>query len=303
VDLRLEYFDAIRDAEIRLAWRLPGGKDPFEEAVDAARASDVVVFVGGLTGDVEGEEMRVSFPGFAGGDRTDIALPASQEKLLRAVHATGKPVVFVLTTGSAIAVEWAQQNLPAILVAWYPGQQGGNAVADVLFGDANPAGRLPVTFYRSVAQLPPFADYTMRGRTYRYFDGDPLYPFGHGLSYTTFAYSDLRLDKSAVRADEAFEASVTVKNTGSRAGDEVVQLYARAIDPRRPMPIRELHGFERVSLRAGEERRVSFRVSPAEAFAWYDEARKAPAVEPGEYEIQAGTSSGDIRLASRVRVQ
>jgi beta-glucosidase len=303
VDIRLEYFDAIRDAEIRLGWRLPGGKEPFEEAVEAARAADVVVFVGGLTGDVEGEEMRVSFPGFAGGDRTDIALPATQQKLLEAVHATGKPVVLVLTGGSAIAVEWAQRNLPAILVAWYPGQQGGNAVADVLFGDANPGGRLPVTFYRSADQLPPFADYAMRGRTYRYFEGDPLYPFGHGLSYTTFAYSDLRLAKSAVKADEPFEATVNLKNTGARAGEEVVQLYARAVDPKRPMPIRELRGFERVSLRPGEERRVSFRVAPADAFAYHDEARKASAVEPGEYEIQVGASSRDLRLASRVRVQ
>ncbi|HET9315715.1 MAG TPA: glycoside hydrolase family 3 C-terminal domain-containing protein, partial [Vicinamibacteria bacterium] len=184
VDVRLEYFEAIRDAEIRLGWKLPGAREPFAEAVAAARAADVVVFAGGLTGDVEGEEMKVSYPGFAGGDRTDLALPAPQEKLLRAVHATGKPVVLVLMTGSAIAVSWAQQNLKAIVLAWYPGQQGGNAIADVLFGDANPSGRLPVTFYRSVDQLPPFADYGMANRTYRYFAGDPLYPFGHGLSYT-----------------------------------------------------------------------------------------------------------------------
>ena len=137
-DVRLEYFDAIRDAEIRLGWRLPGAREPFAEAVAAARAADVVVFAGGLNGDVEGEEMKVSYPGFAGGDRTDIGLPGPQEKLLRAVHATGKPVVLVLMTGSAIAVNWAQQNLKAIVLAWYPGQQGGNAIADVLFGDANP---------------------------------------------------------------------------------------------------------------------------------------------------------------------
>ncbi len=197
-DLRVEYFESIRDSEIRLGWRMPGAKDLHEEALDAAKAADVVVFVGGLTGDVEGEEMAVSYPGFAGGDRTDMALPAPQERLLKALHATGKPIVLVLMAGSAISVEWAQKNLPAILMAWYPGQQGGRALADVLFGDVSPAGRLPVTFYKSVADLPPFADYDMKGRTYRYFSGDPLYPFGHGLSYTRFEYSGLRIDKGRV---------------------------------------------------------------------------------------------------------
>jgi beta-glucosidase len=302
-DVRLEYFEAVRDAEIRLAWRLPGAKDPFEEALDAARASDVVIFVGGLTGDVEGEEMRVSYPGFAGGDRTDIALPGTQDKLLRALHATGKPVVLVLTTGSAIAVEWAQQNLPAILVAWYPGQQGGNAVADALFGDVSPAGRLPVTFYRSVAQLPPFADYDMKGRTYRYFEGEPLYAFGHGLSYTRFGYSDLRFDKTNVGPGDVVGVSLTVKNVGPRAAHEVVQLYARAVAPKQPMPLKQLRGFERVALQPGEGRRVSFRLTPADDFAHYDPARQAFAVDPGEYEVQVGASSRDIRLAGRVRVE
>ena len=302
-DVRLEYFDAIRDAEIRLGWRLPGGKEPMEEALEAARAADAVVFVGGLTGDVEGEEMRVSYPGFAGGDRTYIGLPGTQDKLLRALHATGKPVVLVLTTGSALAVEWAQQNLPAILVAWYPGQRGGNAVADVLFGDVSPAGRLPVTFYRSVRQLPPFADYDMKGRTYRYFGGEPLYPFGHGLSYSRFEYSDLRLDKTALGAEDTLGVSVTVKNAGTHAADEVVQLYARAVAPTLPMPLHELRGFERVPLRPGEERRVSFRLKPADDFTHYDVARRAYRAEPGVYEIQVGASSRDIRLAGRVRVQ
>jgi beta-glucosidase len=302
-DVRLEYFETIRDAEVRLGWRLPGGKEPFAEALEAARAADVVVFVGGLTGDVEGEEMRVSYPGFAGGDRTDIALPGTQEKLLHALQATGKPVVLVLTTGSAIAAEWAHRNLPAILVAWYPGQQGGNAVADVLFGGVSPAGRLPVTFYKGVEQLPPFADYDMKGRTYRYFGGQPLYPFGHGLSYTRFEYSDLRIDRTVAAATDPIGVSVTVKNAGARKGDEVVQLYARAEKPRRPMPIKELRGFERLTLAPGEQRRVSFRAVPAEAFAYYDEGRQAFAVEPGDYELQVGASSNDIRLAGRVRVE
>jgi beta-glucosidase len=302
VDVRLEYFDAVRDSEIRLAWRLPGGRDPFEEAVDAARSSDVVVFVGGLTGDVEGEEMKVSFPGFAGGDRTDLNLPASQERLLRAVHATGKPVVLVLMAGSAIAVEWAQANLPAIVSAWYPGQQGGAAVADLLFGNMNPGGRLPVTVYRSVEQLPPFADYDMKGRTYRYFGGDPLYPFGHGLSYTRFEYSDLRVDKPVAGPEDQVEVSLAVRNAGARAGDEVVQLYTRAIDPRVPMPIRSLRGFDRVTLAPGETHRVSFRLTPAQDLAYYDVGRKGFTADVGDYEVQVGASSRDIRLSGRVRV-
>ena len=302
-DVRLEYFESIRDAEVRLAWRLPGTKPALEEAVEAARAADVIVFAGGLTGDVEGEEMDVKLPGFAGGDRTEIALPASQEQLLRAVHAVGKPVVLVLTTGSAIAVEWAQQNLPAILVAWYPGQRGGSAVADVLFGDANPSGRLPVTFYRSVAQLPAFDDYDMNGRTYRYFGGDPLYPFGHGLSYTRFEYSGLQIDRPEVAASDPLEVRATVANTGDRDGHEVVQLYVRALDPAVPMPVKELRSFERVALKAGEQKRVTFRLRPADALARYDEARRSFVVDPGAYGIEVGASSADIRLQGQVRVK
>ena len=229
-DIRLEYFEAQRDAEVRLNWKQPGAKTPLDEALEVAKASDVVVFFGGLNGEVEGEEMPVSFPGFAGGDRTDIALPATQDALLRALQATGKPIVLVLMTGSAIASEWAQQALPAILVAWYPGQEGGNAIADVLFGKTNPSGRLPVTFYRSVSQLPAFADYDMKGRTYRYFEGDPLYPFGFGLSYTTFEYSGLAVDRPRVKAGDPLVVSMNLKNAGSRDGHEVVQLYVRALN-------------------------------------------------------------------------
>jgi beta-glucosidase len=301
-DVRLEYFEDVRDAEIRLGWVLPGARDPFEAALEAARAADVVVFFGGLTGDVEGEEMEVSYPGFAGGDRTDIGLPAPQHKLLEALHATGKPVVLVLMTGSAISVEWAARHVAAILVAWYPGQQGGTAIADVLFGDVSPAGRLPVTFYRSAAQLPPFADYDMKGRTYRYFTGEPLYPFGHGLSYTRFEYADLRLDPTSVDGRGSVAVSLRVKNVGARRGDEVVQLYGRAIDAKRPMPRKQLAGFTRVALAPGEERLVSFTVSTLDAFGYYDTGQKALLVERGEYELQAGASSEDIRLAGRLRV-
>jgi beta-glucosidase len=301
--LKLEYFEAARDAEVRLGWKPPGAGSPFEDAVKAARESDVVVFVGGLTAEVEGEEMRVSYPGFAGGDRTDIELPAIQQRMLEALHATGKPVVLVLTTGSALAVRWAQEKLPAIVLAWYPGQRGGNAVADVLFGDANPAGRLPVTFYESASQLPAFADYAMEGRTYRYFRGEPLYPFGHGLSYSRFEYSGLQLSPPSVAAGESLEVSLDVKNAGPRDGDEVVQLYARDVEAAAPAAIRELRGFERVHLKAGEGMRVQFRLMPERDLAHYDEARKAFAVEPGEFEIEVGASSRDLRLRGRVRVE
>ena len=302
-ELRLEYFEDVRDAEVRLGWRLPGVGTPFDEAVAAARAADVVVFVGGLTAEVEGEEMRVSYPGFAGGDRTDIELPAIQKKMLEALHATGKPVVLVLTTGSAIGLRWAQEKLRAIVVAWYPGQRGGDALADVLFGDYNPAGRLPVTFYASVEELPPFADYAMEGRTYRYFRGQPLYPFGHGLSYTRFAYTDLHLSRARADVSDSVEVSLDVKNVGSRDGDEVVQLYARDVQTTAPAPIRELRGFQRVFLRAGEQRRVRFTLVPERDLARYDEARKALAVEPGEFELELGTSSGDLRLRGRLTVE
>jgi len=301
-DIKLEYFEADRDAEVRLAWRLPGAKPPFEEALDAAKASDVVVFVGGLTGDVEGEEMKVSYPGFAGGDRTDLRLPASQQKLLEALQATGKPVILVLTAGSALAVDREQAKLPAILLAWYPGQRGGNAVADVLFGAANPAGRLPVTFYKADEKLPDFSDYSMKNRTYRYFAGQPLYPFGFGLSYTTFQYSGLTLDKNAVRADGLARATVTVKNTGKRTGDEVLQLYLQPLDPKRTRARKELHGIERITLEPGESRTVTFTVQPARDLPIYDEVKKAYAVDAGKFAVQIGASSADIRAQATLTV-
>jgi len=302
-DLKLEYFEADRDAEVRLAWRLPGAKAPMDEALDAAKASDVIVFVGGLTGDVEGEEMKVSFPGFAGGDRTDLLLPQSQQRLLDALQATGKPIVFVLTAGSAIAVDKEQAKLPAILMAWYPGQRGGNAVADVLFGATNPAGRLPVTFYKADEKLPDFEDYSMKNRTYRYFTGQPLYPFGHGLSYTKFAYTGLKLDRSTVSADGTVQATVTVKNIGKRAGDEVVQLYLKPIAPQRQRALKELRGIERVTLEPGQSRQVSFTVKPDRDLTLYDDVKKAYVVDPGSFEVQIGASSAEIRAKAHLTVQ
>ncbi|RRN55654.1 glycoside hydrolase family 3 protein [Pseudoxanthomonas sp. SGNA-20] len=301
-DIRLEYYENERDAAVRLAWERPGAQPPFEQALEAARSADAVVFVGGLTGDVEGEEMKVDYPGFAGGDRTDIRLPSTQQKLLEALHATGKPVVAVLTTGSALGIDWAKQNLPAILLAWYPGQRGGNAVADVLFGDYNPAGRLPVTFYSADEQLPPFDDYSMKGRTYRYFTGKPLFPFGHGLSYTRFGYSALKLDRKRASATDEVAVSVTVKNEGKRAGDEVVQLYLAPLQPRRERALKELRGFQRVHLQPGESRTVSFSIVPERDLRVYDEAAGRYVVDPGRYEVQVGASSADIRMRAPLEV-
>jgi beta-glucosidase len=293
-----------RGVDLVDGWQGSGGRPrPLEEIVKEAGEADVIVFVGGLSPELEGEEMKVPYPGFAGGDRTDLELPASQQRLLEALHATGKPVVLVLTTGSALAVRWAKEHLPAIVVAWYPGQRGGSAVADVLFGDANPAGRLPVTFYASADQLPPFADYAMEGRTYRYFRGEPLYPFGHGLSYTRFEYSGLSLSRGRLGAGDRLEVWLDVTNAGGRDGDEVVQLYARDVESRVPVAIRQLRGFERVRLKAGETRRVRFEVVPERDLVHWDVARQRFAVEPGEFEIEVGACSRDIRLRARVGVE
>jgi beta-glucosidase len=299
----LDYYEGERDAEVRLGWNLPGSGSPEEAAVAAAKAADVVIFVGGLTAEIEGEEMPVSYPGFAGGDRTDIEVPAIQQKLLEALHATGKPVILVLTTGSAVGLRWAKEHLPGIVVAWYPGQQGGNAVADILFGDANPAGRLPVTFYESVSQLPPFADYNMEGRTYRYFRGEPVYPFGFGLSYTRFEYSGLQLSRSTLGVADRVEVTVAVTNAGSLPGDEVVQLYVRRPGSVSPAAVRTLRGFERVPLAAGEQKRIRFTLLPVRDLAAYDEARKEYGIAPGKYEIEVGASSADIRLRGPVTVR
>ncbi len=300
-DLRLEYFDAERDAGVRLGWRMPGAKPPFEEALDAARSSDVVVFVGGLTGDVEGEEMKVNYPGFAGGDRTDLRLPATQRTLLEALQATGKPVVMVLTGGSALAVEPAK--LSAILMSWYPGQRGGTAVGQALFGEVNPGGRLPVTFYTADQKMPAFDDYTMEGRTYRYFRGTPLYPFGHGLSYTRFGYDKLHLDAPRISADGRLKVEVDVTNAGKRAGDEVVQLYVRREQAAAGDAQQNLRGFQRVHLAPGEKRTVAFDLDAQQALRQYDEAAGQYTVPAGSYEVRVGSSSADARVQARFEVE
>ena len=282
--IKLEYWDRRADASVQLVWAKPDLRLK-DEALAAAEMSDVVVMTMGLSPRLEGEEMPIDVPGFKGGDRVDIGLPRPQEELLKAIAALGKPVVLVLLNGSALAVNWASEHIPAIVEAWYPGQAAGTALADVLFGDYNPAGRLPLTFYKSTDQLPAFTDYEMRGRTYRYFAGEPLYPFGFGLSYTTFAYSNLRLP-ARVPAGENVTVSVDVKNTGARDGEEVVQLYITDVQAGAPVPIRSLQGFRRVHLKPGESKSVLFLLTPRQLSLIDSQNRRI--VEPGVFEVSVG---------------
>ena len=285
--LRVDYYERYASATAKLVWGPPGLNDALRaEALKAARESDVVVLALGLAPSLEGEEMDVAVKGFSGGDRTSLDLPDAQEDLLKAVAATGKPVVLLLLNGGALAVNWAQANVPAIVEAWYPGEEGGAAVADVLFGDYNPAGRLPVTFYKSVEQLPPFEDYRMDGKTYRYFKGEPLYPFGHGLSYTTFKYDDLKFTSKRYAAGQNVELSVEVRNTGPRAGDEVVQLYLTDAESSAPVPVRALKGVRRVHLKPGEKQRVSFMLTPRDLSLVDGQGRRL--LEPGEFRVSVG---------------
>jgi beta-glucosidase len=287
-DIRLEYSEnANQYAAAKLIWSPPSGARLLhDDALSKARQADAVVMVLGISPSVEGEEMDVKLEGFRGGDRSDISLPKMQEELLREVQALGKPVVVVLLNGSALAVNWANDNVPAILDAWYPGEEGGTAIADVIFGDYNPGGRLPVTFYKSVDQLPPFEDYRMQGRTYRYFKGEPLYPFGFGLSYTKFEYDKLKLSSKNLKAGEDLRITAEVRNVGDRAGDEVVQLYLTDVAASVPVPIRSLAGIKRVYLKPGEKQTISFVVN-AEQMSVIDD-NGARVIEPGEFLISVG---------------
>ncbi len=304
-DFKVEYFEGQSEARVMVGWEAAGQKSDskFEEALELARSADVVVYVGGLTAQIEGEEMPVNYPGFAGGDRTDISLPAPQQKMLEALQATGKPVVFVMLTGSAIACPWVQDNISAIVCGWYPGQSGGTAVADVLFGKYNPAGRLPVTFYNSTDQLGSFEDYNMDGKTYRYFKGQPQYAFGFGLSYTNFAYDSLKVSKKKAAAADKIEVSFRVTNTGKVDGDEVVQLYVRDVESDLVMPIKQLRGFERIHLKAGESKKVKMYIKPENDMRYYEPRQEKFTVEPGDFEIQIGSASDNIRLRQIITVK
>lgn len=273
------------DPQMQFLWAVPG-LDLETPALDAARNAEVVIMVMGLNSALEGEEMPIHVPGFSGGDRTDIDLPAPQQALLEKIHALGKPIVLVLTNGSARAVNWAQQHIPAIVEAWYPGEAGGAALADVLFGDYNPAGRLPVTFYRSVNDLPPFDDYNMEGHTYRYFRGQPLYPFGFGLSYTQFRYSDLQISPSTAPAGAPIQVSVQVQNVGQCAGDEVTQLYLTDVKASAPVPIRQLCGFQRTHLTPGQAQTLTFTLESEQFSLITDDGQRY--IEPGLFAVSVG---------------
>ncbi|PWT96145.1 MAG: glucan 1,4-alpha-glucosidase [Blastocatellia bacterium] len=303
-DLRFEYFENANPyAAAKLIWAPPTAANTLQaEALDKARQADAVIMVMGISPSIEGEEMDVQVEGFRGGDRTDIALPKPQEDLIKEVQALGKPVVLVLLGGSALSVNWANDNVPAILDAWYPGEEGGTAVADVLFGDYNPAGRLPVTFYKSINDLPPFTEYSMQGRTYRYFKGDPLYPFGFGLSYTNFRYSNLQVSPARLSVGDPIDVSVEVQNTGSVTGDEVVQAYLTDIASSFPVPIRSLVGMKRVTLKPGQNQKISFKLNPEQMTVVDDNGKRW--VEPGEFVLSVGgkqpgfTGSADVKTTT-----
>ncbi|MFP5226209.1 MAG: glycoside hydrolase family 3 C-terminal domain-containing protein [Acidobacteriota bacterium] len=296
--IRVEYSlkNQLLGAGITLEWHAPA--DVLRnEAVQAAKDSDVVLAFVGISPNLEGEEMPVHVTGFNGGDRTDIDLPKTQQDLLQAVAATGKPVVVVLMSGSAIAMNWSKEHAAALLEAWYPGETGGEAVANILTGKTNPSGRLPLTFYASDTQLPPFTDYSMKDRTYRYFTGEPLYRFGYGLSYSTYRYSDLRLSSGSLNAGDPLTADVTITNTGKLAGDEVAELYV--IPPSgNGYPLRSLEGFKRVHLAPEASATVHFHLAPR-ALSEVDSAGHR-GVRAGEYRIYVGGSSPETTLAGGV---
>jgi beta-glucosidase len=292
--LKLEYFDSHGDATVSLLWA-PPRKDLEKEAIKMAQEADVVLLFMGLSPRLEGEEMPVQVEGFHGGDRVRIDLPDFQQKFIKKIHALGKPTVLVMLNGSAVAINWENDNIPAILEAWYPGQAAGTAIADILFGDYNPAGRLPLTFYKNVNDLPDFENYDMQGFTYRYFKGVPLYPFGYGLSYTIFEYGMPTLSKPEIGTGENLTVSVTVKNAGSVDGEEVVQLYIADKSGTDPRPLKDLRGFERILLKAGETKTVDFELTSADLAYWNIEKHDyVPTV--GDYDIMVGGSSADEDL-------
>jgi len=297
--IKVDAHESYGEAELELVWSTPIASLE-ADAVAAAKQADAVVMFLGLTARLEGEEMSVTLDGFRGGDRTSIELPGAQQRLLERIVAVGKPTVLVLLNGSALAVNWAQGNVPAIVEAWYPGQ-AGNAIADVLFGDYNPAGRLPVTFYGSVSDLPAFDDYRMAGRTYRFFKGQPLYPFGHGLSYTTFTYANLRTSADSAGTNDTLLVSVDVANSGKRSGDEVVQMYVEHVGSSVERPIRDLRGYRRLTLEPGETRAVQLPL-PISSLAYWDGNGHRWVVEADQVRIRIGASSADLRLDHVVQI-
>jgi beta-glucosidase len=291
--LKLEFTEGGRGGA-KLVW-LPLITDPIGAAVSDAQQADAVIAVVGITSDLEGEEMKVDVPGFSGGDRTSIDLPKEEEDLIEALKKTGKPLIVVLMNGSALAVNWAKENADAILDAWYSGEEGGTAIAETLAGVNNPAGRLPVTFYKGVDQLPPFEDYAMTNRTYRYFEGQPLYPFGYGLSYAKFEYSNLKLSSTQLYAGASLGVEADVKNTSQRDGNEVVELYLTF--PKLPgTPLRALRGFTRVHVGAGQTQHVQFTLGPRD-LSMVDMAGDR-LVAAGSYGLSVGGGQPGISAAA-----
>lgn len=287
VPLKIEFSHRARTARMHLLWKKPA-PNALERAVAAARKAEAVILFLGLSPRLEGEEMEVPVPGFKGGDRLSLDLPANQEKLMEEVvkAASGKPIVLVLLNGSPVAINRALENIPAIIEAWYPGQAAGQAIADVIFGDYNPAGRLPVTFYKSAADLPDFSDYRITGRTYRYFKKEPLFPFGYGLCYTHFKYSRLSVPK-AIKAGDQLKISVEVKNAGGRDGEEVVQVYLSRPESISPVnPIRWLAAYRRIFLRAGEKQKIDLTIRPKEMVTY--DAQGNPVIETGTLIVSVG---------------
>ena len=300
VRVKIDYSQNNGNAEIALGWRPPGKHYDLDLALAAAQQADCVILALGLTPEIEGEEMRLEVPGFHGGDRTSLLLPSTQAALLEEISKLGKPVVVVLTTGSAISFDAGRAN--AALLAWYFGQRGGDAVAEALLGETNPGGRLPVTFYAADSDLRPFSDYSMEGRTYRYFQGKALFAFGHGLSYTTFRYAGMELSSPSVDAGGTVAVRVTLENTGRREGDEVVQVYARAQHPPVPMPLQWLVGFQRVHLKAGEARTIEVGL-PAQRLRRWDDKGQRYVVDAGAYDLRAGPSSDLPALGATLTVR
>ena len=283
--IKVEYFQATGDAIAQMVWSNELAETPLDDAMAAAKKADLVIAVVGITSDLEGEEMSVQIEGFQGGDRTSLNLPKEEEVLLEAVKSTGKPLIVVLMNGSALSVNWADKNANAILEAWYSGEEGGTAIADTLAGVNNPSGRLPLTFYTDVSELPPFEDYSMANRTYRYFSGKPLYPFGHGLSYSRFEYSNLKLSAAQIQAGDSLRIDAEVKNSSLREGDEVVEVYLTF--PKVPgAPLRALRGFTRVHVPAGDTTHIRMTLSKRD-LSLVDEAGNR-IVAPGSYTLSIG---------------
>ncbi len=282
--VQLDYSTNSANAIVQFNWEKLGQAYE-EEAISVAKQADVVVMFMGLSPRIEGEEMDVKLDGFNKGDRTKLALPAVQEALIKKIATTGKPVVLVLLNGSALAINWEAQNIPAIVETWYGGQQGGTAIADVLTGKYNPAGRLPVTFYTSEAELPAFTEYNMKGRTYRYYKGKPLYEFGYGLSYTRFDYTNIKVPET-IAAGKAVTISADVQNTGMYDGEEVVQLYLTEKNGTTSTTIRSLKGFCRVYLKKGEKKNVVFTLQPKDFSHITNDNKRV--IEPGVFQVSVG---------------